>query len=91
MNEKLRDTIANYNKSAESRWENHRIIELSKYAEQDEDTITMTLALGKFERTYHNIEINVQDGIWKIIKQSEPNDKVLDDVMTYVVLPTILQ
>ena len=68
------------NEDANSRWEHEKILELCDYKE-DGDTTTLTVGIGKWDTTFHDLVID-NDGI-EIKQQSEKN-KLLDDVIEII-------
>lgn len=68
------------NKDANSRWENEKILELCSYKE-DGDTTMLTVGIGKWDTTFHDLVID-NEGI-EIKQQSEKN-KLLDDVIEII-------
>ena len=68
------------NEDANSRWENERILELCNYKE-DGDTTTLTVGIGKWDTTFHDLVID-NEGIE--IKQQSAKNKLLDDVIEII-------
>jgi len=68
------------NEDANSRWEDEKILELCNYKE-DGDTTTLTVGIGKWDTTFHDLVID-NEGI-EIKQQSEKN-KLLDDVIEII-------
>lgn len=83
--QKLREAIAQMNESAEEKWQNERIIGLDKFKETEEG-YEMEISLGKFEPTYHDVVVTPEG--WRIKRQSYRN-RILNDVMQYVVVPEL--
>lgn len=86
MKSKLEKAFAELNESAKENWQDDRLVELDKFEESD-GHYSLTLAIGEpFARSFHDIEIT-EEG-WRVTKESSHND-LLDDVMSYVVMPII--
>ena len=68
------------NEDANSRWENEKILELCSYKE-DGDITTLTVGIGKWDTTFHDLVID-NEGIE--IKQQSAKNKLLDDVIEII-------
>lgn len=85
LKDDLKSAIAELNESAEKDWRNDRIIELGDIS-FDDSGVNIFFAIGKFSETFHTVKCST-DG-WRILDESCPN-RVLSDVMEYVVMPII--
>ena len=81
--EEIEKTFKELNDDANKRWENERILELCNYKEEG-DIIKLTVGIGKFDTTYHDIVVD-DEGI-EVVRQSEKN-KIIDDVIHYFLNP----
>ena len=68
------------NEDANSRWEHEKILELCDYKE-DGDTTTLTVGIGEWDTTFHDLVID-NEGIE--IKQQSAKNKLLDDVIEII-------
>lgn len=75
------------NEDANSRWENEKILELCNYKE-DGDTTTLTVGIGKWDTTFHDLVID-NEGIE--IKQQSDNNPLVEDVINHILYPIFFE
>lgn len=83
LREKIISDFKEYNEDANSRWENEKILELCNYKEDGEVT-TLTISIGKWDKTFHDLEVT-EEGI-ELKSESQPNS-LLEDVVHYILNP----
>lgn len=83
VQQELETLFFSLNQEAEEHWQHGRIVNLESFNECDDEYL-ITLAIGKHNVTYHEIVCDQQG--WRIERESESSD-VLDDLMTYIVMP----
>jgi len=81
--EQIINDFNEYNEDADSRWEDEKILKLCNYREED-DVTYLTISIGKYDTTFHDIVVD-SEGI--AIKQQSAHNKLLDDVITYILNP----
>jgi len=72
-----------YNEDANRNWANEKILELCNYKKEG-DVTKLTIGIGKWDTTYHDLVVD-EEGI-ECKQQSAPN-KLLDDVIHYILNP----
>jgi len=78
--EQIINAFNELNEDANRRWENEKILELCNYKE-DGDTTMLTIGIGKWDTTFHDLVID-SEGIE--IKQESEKNKLLDDVIEVI-------
>lgn len=83
LREKIISDFNEYNEDANSRWEDEKILELCNYNE-DGETTTLTISIGKWDKTFHDLVVN-DEGI-ELKSESSPNS-LLEDAVHYILNP----
>lgn len=81
--EKIIQEFQDYNDDANKNWADDKILQLCNYSE--ENCITkLTVSIGKWKTTYHDLVVD-DEGIQ--VKQQSANNRLLEDVIHYVLNP----
>ena len=72
-----------YNDDANKNWADEKILQLCNYSEEDGVT-KLTISIGKWRTTYHDLVVD-DEGIQ--VKQQSAHNRLLEDVIHYVLNP----
>lgn len=87
MEQIIRNKFAELNESASAKWEDNKELSLERYKNEN-GNIYITIGIGKWNTTYHDVQIDTQSLKYVVIRESKRN-AILYDVILYVIMPLV--